>query len=627
MRIPEGKIKQYTEFPTPKTPKQIKSQLASINFFRTFLPNWSEITLPLHKQSYAEKLQWKEEEEACFQAIKRAVRTAGALLIPQKGWQYVCTARATSETLNFDVAQMDPQGNIHPVGFHSRLTDAAEKNYSPYRLIVCAILYGIENFKFFFDLQKKIQIYANIKSALLLRIAKDSNTALARNALSLMAYNIEIIHVPEEHPLDDLVLSKINKSLDVPESERKECVKPLTSDQCTNLLSRMQLTHSAFSVDEVRDILRADKLPTLLQQKLTASRRVIPFIGSQRPTLEIQAVNHPANAFLPEARPYWQHIVGVSGPTEIPPPSLPPSHTPPTVHAPTSQQLELGALTKRKPKQPVQVTVVRATHVENPVTESTLAPAQSEETNQPGLHLQPGAVRPVVPQPVAGPPVAAHAAPGGHQPAHLVENILPPDMFADLVVNTSPPTTPVVARGRTRKSTCLEPERRSDRLAGRRRRSVSFSSLPPTSSRSRSQPLRSPPPPTPPEQQPFEDIITLPDSTEVFTSGAPVAAQQLPPLYIQVPKGPETPPGSPPPPDEDGETHTQVPLAPASPPASPPPPAQEVEPDFSANLPELVRATLHRILGETDAALSDSSSKATRREGPEVRQPSPLSDV
>jgi hypothetical protein len=65
------KVEAIKNFPTPRTPKQIKSSLGLAGYYRRFVPQFSKIAAPLHKLLKRDvKYIWGEPQEMAFIALK-----------------------------------------------------------------------------------------------------------------------------------------------------------------------------------------------------------------------------------------------------------------------------------------------------------------------------------------------------------------------------------------------------------------------------------------------------------------------------------------------------------------------------------------------------------------------------
>ncbi|XP_060126935.1 uncharacterized protein LOC132591616 [Zootoca vivipara] len=79
------RIEAVTKIPLPQTKRQLRGFLGMAGFCRSWIAGYAELTKPLTamtRQDHPDKLQWSEEAYASFERIKRELRSAPALGLP-----------------------------------------------------------------------------------------------------------------------------------------------------------------------------------------------------------------------------------------------------------------------------------------------------------------------------------------------------------------------------------------------------------------------------------------------------------------------------------------------------------------------------------------------------------------
>lgn len=124
------KVKAVTSFPVPKNPKDIKSLLGLVGYYRRFIPNFSKITKPLTsllKKDTA--FTWSTQQEQAFNHLKTQLTTAPVLQYPNSDQPFILTTDAS----NYAAGAVLSQGEIGKdkrIAFASRTLNKAEGNYS-----------------------------------------------------------------------------------------------------------------------------------------------------------------------------------------------------------------------------------------------------------------------------------------------------------------------------------------------------------------------------------------------------------------------------------------------------------------------------------------------------------------
>ncbi|XP_060126068.1 uncharacterized protein LOC132591460 [Zootoca vivipara] len=79
------RIEAVTKIPLPQTKRQLRGFLGMAGFCRSWIAGYAELTKPLTamtRQDHPDKLKWNEEAYASFERIKRELRSAPALGLP-----------------------------------------------------------------------------------------------------------------------------------------------------------------------------------------------------------------------------------------------------------------------------------------------------------------------------------------------------------------------------------------------------------------------------------------------------------------------------------------------------------------------------------------------------------------
>ena len=140
LKMSEDKVKAIIDWPEPRRVKDVQSFLGFCNFYRRFIYNYSDITVPLTRLTRKD-LVWKFTEDArsAFVALKDAFTRAPVL------HQWVPNRQITVETNASDYAIAavlsitGDDSEIHPIAFHSRTLNSTELNYDTHDKELLAI--------------------------------------------------------------------------------------------------------------------------------------------------------------------------------------------------------------------------------------------------------------------------------------------------------------------------------------------------------------------------------------------------------------------------------------------------------------------------------------------------------
>ena len=79
------KLKGIEDWPEPSSVRGVRSFLGFTNFYRRFIPNYSELTRPLHELTKKDKQwKWTSVEQDAFNKLKARFILSPVLLMPDK---------------------------------------------------------------------------------------------------------------------------------------------------------------------------------------------------------------------------------------------------------------------------------------------------------------------------------------------------------------------------------------------------------------------------------------------------------------------------------------------------------------------------------------------------------------
>ena len=144
------KVKAILDLKHPENPKQLKSFLGAIQYQAKFLPRLSERTDKLRK-SLKKNTEWKweTEQQNDFEMIKKMLTEEPALAHYAKDKDNIVSTDASKTGLGIKLWQKQADGELKPIAFDSRFLNDSEKNYSIGELELLAVVWGLENFRFY----------------------------------------------------------------------------------------------------------------------------------------------------------------------------------------------------------------------------------------------------------------------------------------------------------------------------------------------------------------------------------------------------------------------------------------------------------------------------------------------
>ena len=147
IRMDPAKVKGITDWPTPRTVKQVQVFLGFCNFYRRFIKNFSDIARTLFNLTRKEApFIWASPQEMSFRTLIQAFVTAPVLALPDHFKPFRLITDASGFATGTILEQPDALICWHPVAYHSKSLQPAERNYEIHDKELLAIVRALEIF-------------------------------------------------------------------------------------------------------------------------------------------------------------------------------------------------------------------------------------------------------------------------------------------------------------------------------------------------------------------------------------------------------------------------------------------------------------------------------------------------
>ena len=146
------KVQTIQDWPEPCKVKDVQSFLSFANFYCRFIHGYSEIVVPLTWLTWKD-LKWNFSDACCdaFNKLKTAFLSAPVLT----HWILDTPMMVETDASNYAIAAILsitlPDGEIHPVAFHSRTLSSSELNYDTHDKELLAIFEAFEKWHHYFE--------------------------------------------------------------------------------------------------------------------------------------------------------------------------------------------------------------------------------------------------------------------------------------------------------------------------------------------------------------------------------------------------------------------------------------------------------------------------------------------
>lgn len=190
-----NKITAITNYPVPKTQKNIKQFLGLVGYYRRFIKDFSKIARPLTKLLRKDQeFIWSEGQQTAFEFFKNALISKPILQFPDFTKEFILTTDASQYAIGAILSQGE-LGKDLPIAYASRTCNKAEINYSTIEHELLAIVWAVQHFRpYLFG--RKFTIVTDHRPLTWLFNCKNQNSRLLRWRLKLEEYDYIIKYKP-----------------------------------------------------------------------------------------------------------------------------------------------------------------------------------------------------------------------------------------------------------------------------------------------------------------------------------------------------------------------------------------------------------------------------------------------
>lgn len=191
------KTKAIELFPQPNNLKAVQSFLGLTGFFRKFIKDYALVARPLTQLLKKDQhFRFGDEQVMAFQDLKQ--RLCSEPVLRMYNPKAVTELHTDASALGYGGCLFQKQaddGMMHPIYFLSFKTTPAEAKYHSYVLEVLAIMKCLERLRVYV-LGIPFTIYTDCEAFQQTMSKKDATAKVARWALALEEYNVEVRHRP-----------------------------------------------------------------------------------------------------------------------------------------------------------------------------------------------------------------------------------------------------------------------------------------------------------------------------------------------------------------------------------------------------------------------------------------------
>jgi len=189
-------VQAINKFPRPETKQKMRSFLGLVNYYRKFIPHFSErasVLTDLTKAKLPNKISWSEQHEVAFRDLKNALTGPPVLRPPHWDEPFIVQVDASNRALGAILCQRDQNDDEHPIVYASRKLQPREEKLSTTEKECLAIVWAVELFRYYLY-GRKFLLQTDHNPLVWLNQVRDKSQKLLRWSITLQEYDMDIQH-------------------------------------------------------------------------------------------------------------------------------------------------------------------------------------------------------------------------------------------------------------------------------------------------------------------------------------------------------------------------------------------------------------------------------------------------
>ena len=141
-------IRAVSDYPIPRTFRQLQSYLGFVSYFRKFIKNFATIAKPLYDLLKSKSdFKWDDKQLVASEKLNQSLISESILSIYSTTAETELHCDASSYGYGSVLMQKQVEGKFHPISYYSKRTSQTELRYHSFELEASAIIYSLERFR------------------------------------------------------------------------------------------------------------------------------------------------------------------------------------------------------------------------------------------------------------------------------------------------------------------------------------------------------------------------------------------------------------------------------------------------------------------------------------------------
>ena len=198
IRMDPAKLSAIATWPPPKTVKAVHALLGFCNFYRKFIPSFSNLVAPLTALTRKDVAwTWGTDQQSAFVTLLSLFQTAPVLHLPNVGRPFVVMTDASLITSGGILMQQDGNGDLHPCTYLLQTFSPAECNYDIYDRELLAVIHTLEHWRHYLQgTTHPFTLLTDHKNLTYFCQPQKLSCRQARWMMFLQDFDLHFIHLP-----------------------------------------------------------------------------------------------------------------------------------------------------------------------------------------------------------------------------------------------------------------------------------------------------------------------------------------------------------------------------------------------------------------------------------------------
>lgn len=190
------KLVKMDQWKAPRTLKMLQRQLGFLNYFRDYIPKYSDLMAPIEAlRSQSNEIKWTREHDAIFAKIRNILETKVLLQFPDFDKELFVGTDASKYGIGAVLYQLNNDGSKRYIRFASRALSSSERNYGAPQRELLAVLFALRSFHVYL-FGHKFKVYTDHKS-LTYMLKKTKVSSVIQNWMDeILTYDFTMEHLP-----------------------------------------------------------------------------------------------------------------------------------------------------------------------------------------------------------------------------------------------------------------------------------------------------------------------------------------------------------------------------------------------------------------------------------------------